>query len=234
MVRFLIFFVLLVMLARFSTASTVRLTESGSTLMYPLATTWARAWPEGSRVPLDTNPTGSGQGVSDVISGTAQLGMTDVYALDDQAAAALTEIPLAIGGVQLSYNVPEAGDAHVRFTGDLLAAIYSGSIRYWDDPALRAINPQLPHPLPHRAIVTYHRSDPSGTTFVFTQFLSASSGAWKTGPGYGDRVRWPAGPWSHDVSGNAGVLLACEVLPYSLGYVGVSYRSRVRKRFSRR
>lgn len=205
------------------------LTESGSTLMYPLITTWARAWDgQPGNVPLETQSTGSGQGVSDVISGSAQLGVTDAFAIDDAGSPSpLLQIPLAISGVQVTYNLPELDHVHLHLTGRILAEIYSGSIHFWDDVAIRSINPLLPRPLPHREIIAFHRSDSSGTTFVFTQFLSKESTVWKGKLGFGNLVHWPSGTWSQEVVGNAGVLHGCEVFPYSIGYMGVSYRNRV-------
>jgi phosphate transport system substrate-binding protein len=209
-------------------AGSNNLVESGSTLMYPLITTWARAWmSHPGNVAVETHSTGSGQGVADVISGGAQLGISDAYSIDSTGTPSpLLQIPLAISGVQVNYNLPEVGLGHLNLTGDVLANIYSGTIRYWDDAAIRALNPTLAKPLPHHEILTFHRSDSSGTTFVFTQFLSESSAAWKSGPGFANRVHWPSGPWSQAVVGNAGALHGCEVMPYSLGYMGVSYRNR--------
>jgi phosphate transport system substrate-binding protein len=207
-------------------ASTLR--ESGSTLMYPLITTWAQAYSNNpENVQIETQSTGSGQGVADVISGTVQLGVTDAYAIDTTGAPGpLLQIPLAISAVQVNYNLPEAAGTHLRLTGELLAAIYSGAIRFWDDAAIRELNPTLPRALPHEEIITYHRRDSSGTTFVFTQFLSESSSAWRAGPGFANQIHWPAGSPGYGVVGNAGVFHACEAMRYSIGYMGVSYRNR--------
>src|ERR1035441_1689296 len=146
-------------------ASTLRESGStGSTLMYPLITTWAQAYSNNpENVQIETQSTGSGQGVADVISGTAQLGVSDACAIDTTGAPRpLLQIPLAISAVQVNYNLPEATGTHLRLTGELLAAIYSGAIRFWDDAAIRELNPTLPRALPHEEIITYHRRDSSG------------------------------------------------------------------------
>lgn len=218
----------LVLAAALPGSAAASLRESGSTLMYPLFTTWARLWvSRPGNMPVETEATGSGRGVADVVAGNAELGVTDAYEIDaGSAQAELLQVPLAISAVQVTYNIPEIGTAHVNFTGALLADVYSGKARHWDDAQIIALNPTLARLLPHREIVTFHRADSSGTTFVFSEFLSASARMWKAGPGFGNIVHWPAGSWARPVVGNAGVLHGCEVTPYSIGYMGVSYRSR--------
>ena len=103
-------------------AGSNNLVESGSTLMYPLITTWARAWmSHPGNVAVETHSTGSGQGVADVISGGAQLGISDAYSIDSTGTPSpLLQIPLAISGVQVNYNLPELGPGHLNLTGDVL------------------------------------------------------------------------------------------------------------------
>ena len=128
----------------------------------------------------------------------------------------LVHIPIFIGGVGITYNIPELGNLTLNMTADVLARIYSGKIVFWDDPAIKAVNPGVK--LPHGRITPVYRSDSSGTTFLFTAWLSVSSAEW--GIGYGKKVRWPVGIGAE---GSQGLVELVKQTPYSIGYVGIAW-----------
>jgi phosphate transport system substrate-binding protein len=209
-------------------AGTVRLLETGSTLVYPLMNLWVAAYQgEHGDVEITTQSTGSGTGISQAIAGVAQIGASDAYMPD----AAMREhpmlnVPLAISAQVIAYNLPGLGGVHLHLSGPLLAAIYGGRIAYWDDQRILAENAALRGRLPHRAIVPIRRSDGSGDTFIFTQYLSETTPWWRSGPGFGTTVSWPASG-TVGANGNPGVLQTCEDAPYSIAYVGISFMDQV-------
>jgi phosphate transport system substrate-binding protein len=201
------------------------LLETGSSLVYPLMNLWVpeytRAHPD---VKITTQSTGSGTGISQAVAGVAQIGASDAYMSDAQLAQGkMLNIPLAISAQQVNYNVPEIGQAHLNLSGPVLAGIYDGSIRYWDDSKIKSINSALASKLPHQAIIPVHRADGSGDTFIFTQYLSDTAPSWKSGPGYGTTVTWPAVPNGVGANGNPGMVQACQGSKYSIAYIGVSF-----------
>ena len=119
------------------------LRETGSTLLLPLMSLWAgayeRAHPD---VSIAVEGTGSGEGIAQAIAGTVDIGASDAYLSDEQLAGGVLNIPLAVSAQVIAYNVQQAGGSHLNFSGDVLAGIYEGTIAYWDDPKIRAINPQ--------------------------------------------------------------------------------------------
>ncbi len=206
----------------------MRLLETGSTLLYPLMNLWVAAYQrEHNDIEITTQGTGSGTGISQAISGVAQIGASDAYMPD----AAMQEhpmlnIPLAISAQVIAYNLPGLSGAHLHLSGPLLAAIYGGRLEYWDDPRILAANAALRGRLPHHTIVAVRRSDGSGDTFIFTQYLSDTTPSWRSGPGFGTTVSWPASS-TVGANGNPGVLQTCEDAPYSIGYIGISFMDQV-------
>jgi phosphate transport system substrate-binding protein len=205
--------------------SATRLLETGSSLVYPLMNLWVPAFQKAHpAVQITTQSTGSGTGISQAISGVAQIGASDAYMSDLQMAGSkMLNIPLAISAQQINYNVPGLNSVHLNLSGPVLSGIYSGKIAYWDDAAIKAINKQYAAKLPHRAIIPIHRSDGSGDTFIFTQYLSFSTPSWKSGPGYGTTISWPAVSNGVGATGNPGMVQSCQNAPYSIAYVGVSF-----------
>ena len=203
----------------------VRLLETGSTLLYPLMNIWVGAYQKpGAHVQITTQGTGSGAGISQAISGVAQIGASDAYMADAQMKSTpMLNIPLAISAQQINYNVPEIGKAHLNLSGPVLAGIYSGKIVKWNDAAITGINPALASKLPDAAIVPVHRADGSGDTFIFTQYLAFSTPSWKNGPGYGTTISWPAVPNGVGAHGNPGMLQTCQNTKYSIAYIGISF-----------
>jgi len=137
------------------------------------------------------------------------------------------DIPLAISAQTINYNLPGLNTNNLRLDGPTIAGIYTGEVRYWDAPAIATLNPGVS--LPHQPIIPVHRTDGSGDTFVFTQFLSFSTRAWELDKGYGTTVAWPAVPGALGVEGNAAMVKAIQATPFSIGYVGVSYSAEIEK-----
>ena len=134
---------------------------------------------------------------------------------------------MAISAQTVNYNIPDLNGQNLKLDGPTLAGIYSGKIQSWDDPAIAAINTGVK--LPHNAIVPIHRSDVSGDTFIFTQYLTFTTPSWEYSPGYGTTIAWAAAPNALTADGNAGMIAKIHDTPYSIGYVGVSFHDDVAK-----
>lgn len=205
------------------TAAVATLTETGSSLLYPLFTSqWISAYHKvNPNVQISANSTGSGAGISQAIAGTVDIGASDAYMseADMTSNPIMLNIPVAVSAQQVMYNLPGMKTSqHLKLTGPVLANMYSGKIRYWDDAQVRQLNPGVT--LPHKSIVLIHRSDSSGDTFLFTQFLSKTSPNWTQ---YGTSVSWPAVTGEVGAKGNSGIVQALKSNPYSLSYVGISW-----------
>jgi len=207
------------------------LLETGSTLLYPLMNLWVAAYQDAHKdVQITTQGTGSGTGISQAIAGVAQIGASDAYMADKQMAGTpMLNIPLAISAQQVNYNIPGLNNAHLNLSGPVLAGIYSGAIAYWDDAKIKGINKSVAGKLPHTQIVPIHRSDGSGDTFIFTQYLSFSTPSWSSGPGYGTTVSWPSVSTAVGATGNPGMVQTCQNTPGSIAYIGVSFLNQTNK-----
>jgi phosphate transport system substrate-binding protein len=201
------------------------LLETGSTLLYPLMNLWVAAYQQDHHdVQITTQGTGSGTGISQAIAGVAQIGASDAYMADGQMKnSPMLNIPLAISAQQINYNLPGLNNAHLRLSGPVLAGIYMGQIQYWDDSKIKDINKQYAGKLPHEQIVPIHRSDGSGDTFIFSQYLSKSTPSWQSGPGYGTTISWPSVSDAVGANGNPGMVQTCQNTKYSIAYIGVSF-----------
>lgn len=201
-----------------------RLLETGSTLLYPLMNLWVQDYQRSHDVQITTQGTGSGTGISQAIAGVAQIGASDAYMSDSQMhQSPMLNIPLAISAQQVNYNIPGLNNVHLNLSGPVLAGIYAGRIAYWDDRAIKAMNPHVASRLPHQPIVPIHRADGSGDTFLFTQYLSKSTSWWNSGPGYGTTISWPNVASAVGATGNPGMVQTCKATPYSVAYIGVSF-----------
>ena len=207
------------------------LLETGSSLLYPLMNLWVDAYQQNHKdVQITTQSTGSGTGISQAISGVAQIGASDAYMADKQIKdTPMLNIPLAISAQQINYNVPGLNDVHLNLSGPVLAAIYSGEIQYWDDAKIKDINKKDAGKLPHQQIVPIHRADGSGDTFIFTQYLTKSTPSWASGPGYGTTVSWPSVSTAVGANGNPGMVQTCQNTKYSIAYIGVSFLHQTNK-----
>ncbi len=202
--------------------TSVALQETGSSLLYPLFNLWTQkiqqAWPS---VSITTASTGSGTGISSAAAGTVNIGASDAYLSPAQVQQypGLLDIPLAISAQEVNYNVPGI-TGHLQLDGPTLAAIYQGTITKWNDAKIAALNPGVT--LPAIPIVTVHRSDSSGDTFLFSSFLTASDPTgWTIPPG--TTVAWPNVTGAVAAQGNGGMVQACQHNPGCIAYIGVSY-----------
>jgi phosphate transport system substrate-binding protein len=211
-----------ILLALGSTAAMAQVKQirgAGATFPYPAYSAWAKAYQAKSGTQLDYQAIGSGGGLKQIQAGLVDFGATDrPLTPADLDANGLTQFPTVIGGAVPIVNVPGIGAGALRLTGKLLADIYLGKVNRWNDPAIQAINPELK--LPAMDIGVRHRVDSSGTTFLFTNYLSQVSEEWKKRVGEGTSVSWPIGLGG---KGNEGVLLNVKMLPGSIGFVELSY-----------
>ena len=209
-------------------AATTNILETGSSLLYPLFNLWVPGYTKANPgVRITTQSTGSGTGISQAISGVAQIGASDAYLSDAlmKQHPGMLNIPLAISSQMVNFNLPGLNEQHLKFSGPVLAGIYSGKITKWNDPAIAKLNPGVK--LPDHAIITVHRTDGSGDTFIFSQYLSFSTPAWSNSTGYGTTVSWPAAPGAIGAEGNPGMVNALKTNPYSIAYIGVSFKQAI-------
>jgi phosphate transport system substrate-binding protein len=206
-----------------ATADVVHLTGAGSTFDAPF---FNLAFPAYQQAHLSTGVSyaavGSSAGISRFTAGQVNFGATDVPASTADLAGArggpALQVPVDLGAVAVAYNVLTLSNTPLRLTGPVLAKIFLGLITKWDDPAITALNPGA-H-LPDAYITIVHRADGSGTTYIFSNYLSSVSPGWAAAAGTGRSLHWSAGIGGE---GNAGVAAAIERTPYSIGYVETSY-----------
>jgi phosphate transport system substrate-binding protein len=200
-------------------ASGVQITGAGSTFVYPVLSGWAADYQKQSGTAINYQSIGSGGGISQVEAGTVDFGATDApLASDELASKNLAQFPIVIGGIVPVVNVAGLNAGQLKLSGPVLADIYAGKIKNWNDPAIAKLNAGVN--LPSTSIAVVHRSDGSGTTFNFTHYLSQVSPAWKNGPGEGKTVNWPVGVGG---KGNEGVAGYVKQIPNSIGYVEYAY-----------
>jgi len=201
------------------------LNGAGATFPNPMYSKWFSEYhkihPE---IQVNYQPIGSGGGIRQVTEGTVDFGASDMPMTDDQLKEAQTKlktkvfnIPTVLGAVVPAYNVPGVS-GELKFTPDILAGIFLGHISNWNDPAISAVNPGVK--FPNQDIIVVHRSDGSGTTFIWTDYLSKVSADWKAQVGSNTSVKWPKGMGG---KGNEGVSGFVRNLPGSIGYVELIY-----------
>jgi phosphate transport system substrate-binding protein len=209
-------------------AGELNLTETGSSLLYPLFNVWVTEYTKTHPgIHISTASTGSGAGIDQAVAGAVQIGTSDAYMSDAQARKSpqIINVPMAISALTVNYNLPGLNGTHLKFDGPTLAGIYTGKIRSWDDKSIAALNPDVK--LPHNDIIPVRRSDGSGDTFVFTQYLTFSTQSWEDKLGYGTTIAWPAVAGGLTAEGNLGVLQTVQKTPYSISYVGVSFHAEI-------
>jgi len=197
------------------------LTGAGATFPAPLYTKWFDAYAKEKGVRINYQSIGSGGGIRQFIEGTVDFGATDGPMTDQQIAAVngnVLHIPTVLGAVSVTYNLPALGKTELNFDGGLLADIFLGRVTRWNDGRIAALNPGVA--LPGEDIIVVHRSDGSGTTFIFTDFLSKVSPNWKRQVGRATSVNWPIGLGG---KGNEGVTQQVKQSPGSIGYVELIY-----------
>ncbi len=195
------------------------LTGAGATFPYPLYVKWAQAYQKKIAVRLNYQPIGSGGGINQIQAKTVDFGASDKpLSKEELTASHLIQFPTVVGGVVPVINLLGIPSGQLKLSGPVLANIYLGKIKKWNDPAIVALNPQLS--LPNKGIVVVHRSDGSGTSYLFTYYLSQVSPEWQTRVGSNTAVAWPVGIGG---KGNEGVASYTQRVNGSIGYVEYVY-----------
>ncbi|NKI96070.1 phosphate transport system substrate-binding protein [Rhizobacter sp. SG703] len=195
------------------------ITGAGATFPAPLYAKWAEAYNKASGARINYQSVGSGAGLKQIRSKTVDFGASDMPLKDDELAKdGLVQFPTVIGGVVPVVNIKGIQPGQIKLTGQALGDIYLGKVTKWNDPSLTALNPGVP--LPDAAISVVRRADGSGTSFIFTNYLSKVNTEWKDKVGEGTAVNWPTGAGG---KGNEGVSSYVQRLPNSIGYVEYAY-----------
>jgi phosphate transport system substrate-binding protein len=204
-----------------STGLAQKINGAGATFPAPIYTKWFIEYSNAhSGVQINYQAIGSGGGIRQVTSQTVDFGASDGPMTDQQLAESkvkLVHIPTVLGAVVPIYNLPGVG-TELKFSPDVLADIFEGKISNWSDGRIAKDNPGVK--LPNQDIIVVHRSDGSGTTYIFTDYLSKVSASWKGGPGKGTSIQWPRGIGA---SGNPGVAGMVRQMPGAIGYVELIY-----------
>ncbi|HEX2217942.1 MAG TPA: phosphate ABC transporter substrate-binding protein PstS [Gemmatimonadales bacterium] len=197
------------------------LTGAGATFPNPIYTKWFDAYAGETGIRINYQSIGSGGGIRQFTESTVDFGATDGPMTDEQIAAVngnVLHVPTVLGAVVVTYNLPELGSTRLRFDGRTLADVFLGRITRWDDSRLAALNPGAQ--LPAKDIIVVHRSDGSGTSFIFTDYLSKVSPEWKQKVGSATSVEWPVGLGG---KGNEGVTQQVKQSDGAIGYVELIY-----------
>jgi phosphate transport system substrate-binding protein len=197
------------------------LTGAGATFPNPIYTKWFDAYNKKTGVRINYQSIGSGGGIRQFTEGTVDFGATDGPMNESQIAAVnanVLHVPTVLGAVVVTYNVPSLGATKLKFDGTLLTDIFMGRVTKWNDKKIAALNPGVQ--LPDLDLVVVHRSDGSGTTYVFTDFLNKFSREWRDKVGYATSVNWPVGLGG---KGNEGVTQQVKQVEGALGYVELIY-----------
>jgi phosphate transport system substrate-binding protein len=212
-----------------STASAIDVTGAGATFPYPIYAKWADAYKKETGVGLNYQSIGSGGGIKQIEAKTVVFGATDAplsgSELDQNG---LVQFPMVMGGIVPVVNINGVSQGSLVFDGPTLAKVFLGQVKSWDDPAIKALNPGVT--LPRQAIAVVHRSDGSGTTFNFTDYLAKVSPDWKSKVGSATAVEWPVGIGA---KGNDGVANNVAQTRGSIGYVEYAYAKQNKLTFTK-
>jgi len=201
------------------TVNAQEITGAGASFPAPIYAKWASDYNKATGIKVNYQSIGSGGGIKQIDSKTVDFGASDMPQTDEVLKSkGQVQFPTVIGGVVPVINVKGIEPGQLKLTGQLLGDIYLGKITKWNDPAIKALNPTLP--LPDTAIAQVRRADGSGTTFIFTNYLSKVNAEWKAKVGENTAVNWPVGAGG---KGNEGVSAFVNRLPNSIGYVEYSY-----------
>jgi phosphate transport system substrate-binding protein len=207
-------------------SQSVDLTGAGATFPYPLYSKWFSEYASSKGVKINYQSIGSGGGIRQLSEGTVDFGASDSPMSDEELAKAkggpILHIPTALGAVVITYNLPTLS-APVSLTPQVIADIFAGRITKWSDARITSINPSVT--LPSSDILVVHRSDGSGTTYIFTDYLSKAVPAWNKSVGMGKEVKWPTGLGA---KGNEGVAGQVKQTPGAIGYVELAYANQNR------
>ncbi len=205
----------------FSQQKVILINGAGATFPYPLYSKWFYEYAKIDKtVNFNYQSIGSGGGIRQILAKTVDFGASDAIMTDEQlkqAAGEIIHIPTTAGAVVLIYNIPEVKQ-RIKLTPEIISGIYLGKIKKWNDPKIVQVNPNIN--MPDKKIIVARRSDGSGTTFIFTDYLCEISQEWKSKVGKGTSVNWPVGLGG---KGNEGVAGIVKNTPYSIGYVEISY-----------
>jgi len=196
------------------------LNGAGASFPQPIYSKWFSEYAAKTNVKINYQPIGSGGGVKQFTEGTVDFGASDAPLSDTEIASLKSpayHIPTVLGAVVMTYNLPEVTKP-LNMTGPLIADIYLGKVTKWNDPAIVALNKDVK--LPNKDILVVHRSDGSGTTYIFTDYLTSVSPAWAAGPGKGKDVQWPVGLGGAQ---NPGVMGQVSQVPGAIGYVELAF-----------
>lgn len=204
-----------------TSGSGVALTGAGATFPYPLYSKWFSDYAAEKDVRINYQSIGSGGGIRQLSEQTVDFGASDSPMTDEELAkakgGAVLHVPTVLGGVVIAYNLPGL-NAPLKLDGATLADIFLGRITKWNDPRIAQLNAGAA--LPATDILVVHRSDGSGTTFIFSDYLSTVSPAWRSSPGKGKELKWPVGLGA---KGNEGVSAQVKQLPGAVGYTELAY-----------
>ena len=196
------------------------LSAAGATFPYPLYSKWFAAYQQKTGVEISYQAIGSGGGIRALKNGTVDIGASDAPLSDAELRdmpGSVVHLPTVAGAVTISYNLPGV-DKALKLSPDVIANLFLGNIRRWNDRRIAALNPGVT--LPNLPVAVAHRSDGSGTTYIFTSYLNAVSRAWALRVGVGKSVDWPTGLGA---SGNPGVAAIVKQTPGAVGYVELAY-----------
>jgi phosphate transport system substrate-binding protein len=200
------------------------LTGAGASFPFPLYSRWIDVYGKDCKVAINYQSIGSGAGIKNITDKTVDFGASDGMMTDDQESAAesaggpILHIAMTSGSEAVIFNLPGVDSGELKLDGPTLANIFLGKVTKWNDPAITAMNPDVN--LPNADIAVVHRSDGSGTTFIFTNYLSKVSDEWKNGPGFATAIEWPT---AVGAQGNEGVAGQVGQIPGSIGYVELAY-----------
>ena len=212
------------LLAQTNSQAQMTITGAGSTFDYPAFTKWFQAYRQVKPdVRFNYQSIGSGGGIKNLMNQTVDFGASDAPMKDDALASApgkILHLPIVAGGVAIIYNLPDS--PKLKLDGETLSGIYLGNITKWSDPKITALNPGVT--MPDASIIPVHRADGSGTSFIFTDYLSSVNPAWAGSVGKGSSVKWPAGI-GLAAKGSEGVAGQVKQLPGAIGYAELAYAS---------
>jgi len=195
------------------------ITGAGATFPYPIYAKWADAYKKATGTGLNYQSIGSGGGIKQITAKTVDFGASDMPLSGEELDKnGLVQFPAIMGGVVPVYNLKDVKSGELKFTGEVLAAIFAGKIKKWNEAPIAQLNPGVK--LPDDAISVVHRSDGSGTTFVWSNYLSKTSADWKSSIGEGTSVKWPTGVGG---KGNEGVASYVQRINGAIGYVEYAY-----------
>ncbi len=203
-----------------STSSGADLTGAGATFPYPIYSKWFADYAAKTGVKINYQSIGSGGGIRQLTEGTVDFGASDAPMTDAELAKTkgpVLHVPTVLGAVVITYNVPGVTQP-LKLSGDVIADLFLGKITKWNDPRIKSLNPGVS--LPATDVLIVHRSDGSGTTYIFSDYLAAVSPTWAKAPGRGKELQWPVGMGG---KGNEGVAGQVKQTPGAIGYVELAY-----------